>query len=161
MTPELKPCPFCGTHNQQVMGKEDTQLRLCRVCCEECGFGGPNFNSREQAIGWWNRRDVDSNDTQRVAIELSQCMIDQQSRTPKTTPVEKLVQSAISVVSLHRKGCLEPKDSMAINALFHNAIDVITAGEREWLDAWFEDAKKAMPDLFRMSSDAERDDTGT
>jgi Lar family restriction alleviation protein len=60
MTQPLKPCPFCGTNFQEVMGEDSGSLRLCRVVCNECEYGGPNYRKRDEAVAWWNKRAAES-----------------------------------------------------------------------------------------------------
>lgn len=50
---ELKPCPFCGSKNIEVFGKDEYWTR-----CTECGASGPeDYNATpEDAIRAWNQR---------------------------------------------------------------------------------------------------------
>lgn len=69
MPNELKPCPFCGSHNV-AMSKgaywitEKYQGRVRVIGCRDCGVFGGVFNTlalscgeaEERAIESWNRR---------------------------------------------------------------------------------------------------------
>ena len=50
-TPELKPCPFCGS--KDVYLHENT-LGDSYVRCPKCSTTGPSSSSEEQAVKWWN-----------------------------------------------------------------------------------------------------------
>ena len=45
---ELKPCPFCGSKNVGDMNGW--------VQCFNCNAGGPNGNTKQQAVDAWNKR---------------------------------------------------------------------------------------------------------
>ena len=47
--PELKPCPFCGSHSVALVGLE--------VRCGTCCAVGPIGVDAEQAVTRWNERD--------------------------------------------------------------------------------------------------------
>ena len=72
-TPELKPCPFCGSDENKtfiICGKElpalqiqcsgdvddDGEPKRQRVICCWCETGGPSRRTREDAIKAWNTR---------------------------------------------------------------------------------------------------------
>lgn len=60
MSEELKPCPFCGSHEVD-MDKLDGS-RYWRVACGtsfRCG-NGPWRDSKAMAIAAWNRRTADA-----------------------------------------------------------------------------------------------------
>lgn len=52
---KLKPCPFCGSEDIDCQN-------YCRggnvwfVQCRECGATFPDFDSKEEAVGVWNKR---------------------------------------------------------------------------------------------------------
>jgi hypothetical protein len=53
---ELKPCPFCGNTEPLVMGASDGWYVVCdmpETCCVKSGY-----DTREEAIAAWNRRDT-------------------------------------------------------------------------------------------------------
>ena len=56
MTPELKPCPFCGSEN----APEKVGIIVCFVHCTKsrggCGADGPTETSLAAAVKRWNLR---------------------------------------------------------------------------------------------------------
>ena len=67
---ELKPCPFCGNKNINVvdatfaLGLYDTDCEvsfnvMCSVSSSGCGASTGWWDSREGAIEAWNRRATD------------------------------------------------------------------------------------------------------
>lgn len=62
MTP-LKECPFCGSYallTEAIQLSETNDYVYCwMTMCEECGAGGPEGESKEDAEMKWNqRRDI-------------------------------------------------------------------------------------------------------
>ena len=66
---ELKPCPFCGSHNVSMAKGASWIAKKYRgniraVCCADCGVFGGVFNllaltqeeAEKRAIDSWNRR---------------------------------------------------------------------------------------------------------
>lgn len=63
---ELKPCPFCGGKANYYCEELDwadwgyisaTKYYNTYVECEECGAGTASFDTEQQAIDAWNRRE--------------------------------------------------------------------------------------------------------
>ena len=58
-TPELLPCPFCGSMNIGISCRLDEQASYKYYIseCDNCGTTGPWGNeSKEEAARCWNRR---------------------------------------------------------------------------------------------------------
>lgn len=59
-TPELKPCPFCGSkarlHKQSWKDVRGIVTRYW-VRCAPCGSCSEEYNTAEKAEAAWNRRD--------------------------------------------------------------------------------------------------------
>lgn len=55
---ELKPCPFCGDDEIEIVSKYDEKLRNVyhRVYCYGCGASIPGHLHVQIAISRWNRR---------------------------------------------------------------------------------------------------------
>ncbi len=62
ISPEIKPCPFCGSTRIAVMHKHDEEFRGYRYCVEcgvdmdGCGARGPSHKKEEDARRAWNKR---------------------------------------------------------------------------------------------------------
>lgn len=66
---KLKPCPFCGgeaklskfTMRESVKDQHGIfpgkEYPVCRVVCTSCGTRTAQWDSEEEAIAAWNRRD--------------------------------------------------------------------------------------------------------
>jgi Lar family restriction alleviation protein len=50
---ELKPCPFCGCKNINLI---DYHGGIVFVQCDDCCATFPHFDTKEEAINAWNRR---------------------------------------------------------------------------------------------------------
>lgn len=48
----LKPCPFCGNEEVEMLECVGTSI----MCCPKCYTTGPEGNTVEEAIEKWNRR---------------------------------------------------------------------------------------------------------
>lgn len=53
---EPKPCPFCGNALINVIPSVDKSAYWCK--CEECGVSTSCFESKYEAINFWNRRET-------------------------------------------------------------------------------------------------------
>jgi len=53
-TPELKPCPFCGSETI-CMDEVDRHLPF-NAYCFDCSADGPMASTKKEAIAWWNTR---------------------------------------------------------------------------------------------------------
>lgn len=60
--PEIKPCPFCGSHSHSL---EETDGWSCEavkaVLCSNCGATGPTFSidaADDEVVGAWNYQGV-------------------------------------------------------------------------------------------------------
>lgn len=55
---ELKPCPFCGSHGDNIYLDEfwERYDKPYFVTCLGCGTNGPYADKKEKAIELWNRR---------------------------------------------------------------------------------------------------------
>ena len=53
---ELKPCPFCGSKNIDLV---DYSAVIVFVQCDDCCATFPQFDTKEEAIEAWNRRATD------------------------------------------------------------------------------------------------------
>lgn len=58
---ELKPCPFCGYENVEIVDNGDELEEDYLICCEGCGGAFMASNdampvSKEELIEKWNRR---------------------------------------------------------------------------------------------------------
>ena len=57
---ELKPCPFCGGNNIEVMRVFTVKSRYeFEVFCLTCKAAGPSGYRPDEAIDAWNRRVID------------------------------------------------------------------------------------------------------
>lgn len=63
---ELKPCPFCGGTNVEVLNEVEAQPDLALigltkdnwfVCCNSCFAGGGVRRTAAEAVEAWERRD--------------------------------------------------------------------------------------------------------
>ncbi len=50
--PDVRPCPFCGSHNVDIADHRFGYV----VMCQGCGAYGPDNLSRDKAIAAWNKR---------------------------------------------------------------------------------------------------------
>ena len=50
----LKSCPFCGNIDITITNHHNMMVF---VQCEDCGATFPHFDTEEQAVDAWNRRD--------------------------------------------------------------------------------------------------------
>lgn len=48
---KLLPCPFCGNEMVYIVG-----TNVYWVHCCECGVDSPIFDSKKEAVKWWNTR---------------------------------------------------------------------------------------------------------
>lgn len=57
MTPELKPCPFCGYKSVEIL-EDDNKFLYYRYMsqCQKCGAGAGRGHTKQEAIEAWNRR---------------------------------------------------------------------------------------------------------
>jgi Lar family restriction alleviation protein len=57
---ELKPCPFCGSHNVgEFKNHFPGEGEFYGVCCGNCDASTksyPGFRTPEEAVAAWNRR---------------------------------------------------------------------------------------------------------
>ena len=56
---ELKPCPFCGNKEPDLIRYYDGEIEVCStVVCDKCGASVQRVNasSAEDNIAVWNRR---------------------------------------------------------------------------------------------------------
>lgn len=55
---ELEPCPFCGSHGNDIYVDEfwERYDKPYFVTCHGCGANGPYADKKEKAIESWNRR---------------------------------------------------------------------------------------------------------
>jgi Lar family restriction alleviation protein len=53
MTPELLPCPFCGSHDCRV---HRVNPNAVWVKCRVCGSCGPSLKEERNAVFHWNTR---------------------------------------------------------------------------------------------------------
>jgi Lar family restriction alleviation protein len=51
----VKPCPFCGAEQDELLMKPATKSRFLVQCI--CGAEGPSGLSQWEAIEQWNRRE--------------------------------------------------------------------------------------------------------
>ena len=58
MATELKPCPFCGGEDFQVVGVYGEEYYVDCLTCTTCG---PSGETEEEAIEAWNKRAEDAN----------------------------------------------------------------------------------------------------
>jgi len=57
MSESLKPCPFCGSRDQQIKtGMIDGKHPVSAVYCMACGGSGAYAEIQDHAIESWNRR---------------------------------------------------------------------------------------------------------
>ena len=54
-TPELKPCPFCGSENVMV-DHAGSKTPYCWAYCADCGACGETMMDAEDAAAKWNTR---------------------------------------------------------------------------------------------------------
>jgi Lar family restriction alleviation protein len=52
MREKLRPCPFCGNDDQELLA----YIGLDRVTCGKCGSSGPPKNTDTEKIAAWNKR---------------------------------------------------------------------------------------------------------
>ena len=62
---ELEPCPFCGSE-AQADGSDEMWIVYCTKCPASMAF----FQTREAAVRYWNRRDSDVQDAERLRAGL-------------------------------------------------------------------------------------------
>ena len=55
---KLKPCPFCGSEDVDIvkMYPDKWNVTFLRGGCEHCGGKGPNKMKHADAVRAWNRR---------------------------------------------------------------------------------------------------------
>ena len=54
---ELKPCPFCGYKNIQILVDKNEYLYYRYFSqCQRCGASAKRGRTKEEAIDAWNRR---------------------------------------------------------------------------------------------------------
>lgn len=51
---ELKPCPFCGGGNTELVC--DIETLMWRIECVNCESSSGDYNTRIEAVRAWNRR---------------------------------------------------------------------------------------------------------
>ena len=56
MTHEMKPCPYCGSTNTEVVSKVQEHAFHYWVRCMSCAAEGPWAKTYNGAIEWWNMR---------------------------------------------------------------------------------------------------------
>ena len=61
------PCPFCNANagfrlETEKVGQQEEEQQIMWVGCTNCGAGGPNANSPEEAMLLWNQRVMDLSD---------------------------------------------------------------------------------------------------
>jgi Lar family restriction alleviation protein len=57
MSDELKPCPFCGSINVELVFSEPVHGAVGKtVKCDDCWAVGPDSDIKIVAIQSWNRR---------------------------------------------------------------------------------------------------------
>jgi Lar family restriction alleviation protein len=61
----LLPCPFCGATQDGIEFAETSSGEFC-VCCDECSSTGPVRVSKELAIESWNRRALQSGNSEAI-----------------------------------------------------------------------------------------------
>ena len=52
---ELKPCPFCGSENLEILGGDDID-KLTLISCDNCGATVAFEKKTISAKNAWNRR---------------------------------------------------------------------------------------------------------
>ena len=56
MNEELKPCPFCGSEEIELISWVDENIKYYRVLCKKCFVGTFTYRYSKPAINSWNRR---------------------------------------------------------------------------------------------------------
>ena len=59
MTDKLKPCPFCGGEDVDLLENIEIQgVKVCFVNCKSCQANGTMYltSKKREAIAAWNRR---------------------------------------------------------------------------------------------------------
>ena len=58
MQEKLKPCPFCGSENIEIVRSPITERFI--AACNSCAASSRYFNDEDEAIDGWNRRAEES-----------------------------------------------------------------------------------------------------
>jgi Lar family restriction alleviation protein len=58
-TPELKPCPFCGSVPRLLNASSDKKERPFFISCAYCGVSTACFPSDVRVAAMWNKRSID------------------------------------------------------------------------------------------------------
>lgn len=58
MKEKLKPCPFCGSENIEIVRSPITERFI--ATCNSCAVSSRYFNDEDEAIEGWNRRAEES-----------------------------------------------------------------------------------------------------
>ena len=53
--PELKPCPFCGSHDAEVVMRFERGEHFI-VACQDCGARSSPCLTEKEAVKLWNQR---------------------------------------------------------------------------------------------------------
>ena len=57
MENKLKPCPFCGSKNVELIGPCEEYNLGFGICCNDCGYDSPIYRTELEVIDAWNRRE--------------------------------------------------------------------------------------------------------
>lgn len=95
MSQELKPCPFCGEKQQNVISN---WFKNHLVECENCCASAPAGDTKASAIAEWNRRAHDE------VIEKCRVALENIESTSSSTRIRRVAHEALAAIKALERG---------------------------------------------------------